>query len=77
LKKVGRPLLLGEHIDKQVQAYLMKLCDVVNGAKARASARGIIRMTNPKLLSSNGGHVVHIKRWSAEKDNLCKEEGKF
>ena len=67
LKKVGHPLLLGEDIDKQVQAYLMKLHEisgVVNGAIARASARGIIRMTNPTLLSSNGGHVVLTKKWS-------------
>ena len=66
-KKVGCPLLLGEDIDKQVQAYLMKLRDVggvVNGTIARASAKGIIRMTNPKLLTINGGHVVLTKKWS-------------
>ena len=67
LKKIGRPLLLGEDIDKQVQAYLMKLCEVggvVNSAIAGASARGIITMTNPKLLASNGGHIVLTKKWS-------------
>ena len=67
LKKIGHPLLLGEDIDKQVQAYLMKLREVggvVNSAIARASARGIIRMTNPKLLASNGGHIVLTKKWS-------------
>ena len=67
LKKIGRPLLLGEGIDKQVQAYLMKLRevgDIVTSAIARASARCIIRMINPKLLASNGGHIVLTKKWS-------------
>ena len=67
LKKIGRPLLLGEDLDRQVQAYLMKLREVggvVNSAIARGSARGIIRMTNPKLLASNGGHIVLTKKWS-------------
>ena len=67
LKKIGRPSQLGEDIDKQVQAYLMKLRElgvVVNSAIARASARNIIRMTNPKLLASNGGHIVLTKKWS-------------
>jgi len=36
----------------------------VNSAIARGSARGIIRMTNPKMLASNGGHVVLTKKWS-------------
>ena len=35
----------------------------MNGAITRASARGIIRMTNPKLLLSNGGHIVLTKKW--------------
>ena len=67
LKKIGCLLLLVEDIDKQVQAYLMKLCEVggiVNSAIARASTRGIIKMTNPKLLASNGGHIVLTKKWS-------------
>ena len=44
-------------MDKQLQAYLMKLCDIggmVNGIIARASAKSIIRMNNPEELASNG-----------------------
>ena len=56
------------YVDKQVQAYLIKFHEVsgvVNSAIARASARGITRMTNnPKLLSSNGGHIVLTKKWT-------------
>ena len=66
-KKVGRPLSLGEDLDKEVQAYLLNLREVggvVNGAIARASAKGIIRMKNSKLLASNGGHIVLTKDWS-------------
>ena len=66
-KKVGRPLSLGEDLDKEVQAYLLNLREVggvVNGAIARASAKGIIRMKNSKLLASNGDHIVLTKDWS-------------
>ena len=54
-KKVGRPLTLGEDLYKEVQAYLLNLHEVggvVSGAIAKASARGIIRMKNSKLLVS-------------------------
>ena len=63
-KKVGLPLLLGEDIDKLVQVYLMKLCDIggmANGTIARASDKSITRMSDPKLLASNGSHVVFTK----------------
>ena len=66
-KKVGCPLTLGEELDKEVQAYLLQLRevgDVVNGAIARASATGIIRMNNSSLLASNGGHIILTKDWS-------------
>ena len=43
---------------------LREVGGVVNSAITRASARGIIRMTNPKLLASNGGHIVLTKKWS-------------
>ena len=63
-KKVGRPLTLVEELDKEVQTYLLQLREVggvVNGAIARASATGIIRMNNSSLLASNGGHIVLTK----------------
>ena len=44
-------------MDKQLQAYLTKLCDIggiVNGTIARASAKSIIRMNNPEVLATNG-----------------------
>ena len=43
---------------------LREVGGIVNSAIARASARGIIRMNNPKLLASNGGHIVLTKKWS-------------
>ena len=54
--KEVRCTLVGEDIGKQVQAYLMKLCDIggmVNGTIARASAKSIISISN-KLLARNG-----------------------
>ena len=50
-----------------MQAYLIKLREVggvVNSAIARGSTRGIIRMSNPKLLAGNGGHIVLTKKWN-------------
>ena len=37
---------------------------MVNGAMARASATGIIRMNNISMLASIGGHIVLTKDWS-------------
>lgn len=36
----------------------------MNSTIDRASARGIIRMTNPKFLLNNGSHIVLAKKWS-------------
>jgi len=71
LKKLGRHLLLREDIDKQVQAYLMKLCEiggVVNGVIARASARGIIILNCCQVmvamlyLQRNGANIILLAR---------------
>ena len=66
-KKVGRPPLLDEEIDKEVQKYLLMLREAggaVNGAIARSAAAGIIRIRNSKLLACNGGPIVLTKHWS-------------
>ena len=66
-KKTGRPLILDEETDKEIQQYLLALREVggaVNCAIARASAMGIIRRKNSSLLACNGGPVVLTKDWS-------------
>ena len=59
--------MLGESLDKQVQAYLTELGrvgGVVNRAIAMASARGIVRKKDSRMLAENGGHVVFTKDWA-------------
>ena len=66
-KKMGRPLMLGEDLDKQVQAYLLelgKVGGVVNRQIAIASAKGIVRKKDSRMLAENGGHVLLTKDWA-------------
>ena len=66
-KKTGRPLILDEETDKEIQQYLLALREAggaVNCAIVRASAMGIIRRKNSCLLACNGGPVVLTKDWS-------------
>ena len=66
-KKRGRPLLLGEELDKQVQAYLTSFREsgaVVNTAITMACAEGIVRSADSNLLAVNGGHILITKDWA-------------
>ena len=66
-KKRGRPLLLGEELDKQVQAYLTSFREsgaVVNTAITMACAEGIVRSSDSNLLAINGGHILITKDWA-------------
>ena len=66
-KKIGQHLMLGKDLDKQVQAYLKELGrigGVVNAAIAMASAKGIVRKKDSRMLAENGGHIVFTKDWA-------------
>ena len=66
-RKTGRPLMMGEDLDRQVQAYLRDLGKAgggVNKELAIASARGIIRKKDSRLLAENGGPVALTKDWA-------------
>ena len=66
-KKTGQPLILDEETDKEIQQYLLTLCEggvAVDCAIARASAMSIIRRKNSSLLACNGGPIVLTKDWS-------------
>ena len=59
-KKTGRPLLLGNDLDKQVREYakyLRERSTAVNTAVVIAAAEGIIVNKDASLLSSNGGGI--------------------
>lgn len=66
-KKRGRPLLLGEELDKKVKAYLLSLrsCGaVVNTAITLVCAQGIVINEDASLLDVNGGHISLSKHWA-------------
>ena len=66
-KKRGRPFLLGEDLDRQVQAYLTHLRStglLVNTAITLGVAEGIVKNENNNLLATNGGHIVLTKYWA-------------
>ena len=66
-KKRGRPCLLSDELDKQVQSYLLQLCDngsVVNTHVAIACALGLVKHHDSNLLKCNGGHLELSKSWA-------------
>ena len=65
-KKRGRPLFLGEELDKQVRAYVTNLRDngaVLNTVIAVSCAEGIVKNKDSKFLQDNGGHIALTKYW--------------
>ena len=66
-KKMGRPLLIGEELDRQVQEYLRYLREqgsAVNSAIAIATAEGVVRSVDANLLACNGGGINLTKPWA-------------
>ena len=66
-KKRGRPCLLSDELDKQVQSYLLQLRDngsVVNTNVAIACALGLVKHHDSNLLKCNGGHLELSKSWA-------------
>ena len=66
-KKRGRPFLLGEQLDNQVEKYLKTLRDkggVINTAIVMACAEGVITNHDSNLLASNGGYITITKDWA-------------
>jgi len=66
-KTQGRPLLLGQELDKDVKDYISAMRTVggvVNMAIVMAAAEGIISARNVTKLSSHGGHIHITKTWA-------------
>lgn len=66
-RKRGRPLLLGNELDQQVQAYVHALRlngEIVNTAIVIATGEGIIKDHDSNLLCENGGHIKLTKDWA-------------
>ena len=63
----GRPLLLGQELDKSVQIFidsLRKTGGVVNTAIVVGAAHGIVSVHSPSLLREHGGHINLTKSWA-------------
>ena len=66
-KKRGRPLMLGEDIDKQLQLYLQKVRDqggVITASVVVAAARGILLSNDRSKLVEFGGHIELSRQWA-------------
>ena len=66
-KKRGRPLLLGEELERKIQLYLRAIresCRAVNTAIVLGAARGIKLKLNRTMLVENGGHLNLSKDWT-------------
>ena len=65
--KIGRPLLLGDDLDRQVKEYVKYIQErgsVVNTAVVIAATEGIIMNKNSNLLSCNDGGILLTKDWA-------------
>ena len=63
----GRPLLVGQQLDKSIQSFiesLIKAGEVVNTIIVLSAAYGIILSHEPGLLQEHGGHLQLTKSWA-------------
>ena len=66
-KTQGRPLLLGQELDKAVQEYVTATRAVggaVNTSIVMAAAMGIVSTRDIMKLTSHGGHIHITKAWA-------------
>jgi len=66
-KKNGRPLMLGEDLDRKVRTYIQdtrRLGNAITTRVVMAGALGIVKKKDKNLLAENGGHIVINKSWA-------------
>ena len=66
-KHRGRPLLLGEELDKYVREYIAELRrngGVINAEIVSSAAKGIVKNYDANLLECNGGHITCNRPWA-------------
>ena len=74
-KTQGRPLLLGEELDKCVQDYIKNLREIGGVVN---TAIGIVSARNCTLLLENGGHISITRGWTKSilhRMNFVKRKG--
>jgi len=66
-KKRGRPLLLGDYLDRQLQAYVTEIRQmglVLNTSVLLAAAKGLVLYHDSNWLKENGGHLELSTHWA-------------
>ena len=67
-KKNGRPLMLGEDLDRKGPCkYIQdtrRLSNAITTRVVMAGALGIVKKKDKNLLAENGGHIVINKSWA-------------
>ena len=74
-KKTGRPLLIGEELDAQVQQYVKnarKRGLAINTSVVIAAGEGIVMAHDANLLAENGGEIKLTDEWAK---NVLKRMG--
>ena len=80
-EKRGRPLLLGDEMDKEVQKYIeeqRKRSVPITRDVVIAAGRGIVMKHDEALLAENGGEINLTKHWAASilgRMNYVKRRG--
>ena len=67
VKKLGRPLLLGEKLDNAVKCYINAVREVggvITTAITMAAATAIVRKSDRNLLAENGGPITITNNWA-------------
>ena len=81
MKKRGRPVLLGEVLDRKVQKYLVRVRDgggVILARIAMAAARGILMSCSRSRLVEFGGDIQLNRQWAyslLRRNELCQTKG--
>ena len=66
-KRRGRPLLLGEQLDRYTREYIAELRrngGIINAQIVSSAALGIVKNFDANLLQSNGGHISCSQEWA-------------
>ena len=67
LQKRGRPLLLGEKVDRMLQVYLKKVQEAGGAVSSRiviAAAKGLMMTVDQAKLAELGGYMSFSKSWA-------------
>ena len=62
--KMGRPVLLGNRLDHQVQVYLQRVCESGGTVTAVTAARGILLATDRSNIVEFGGYIQLDRHWA-------------